>query len=111
MNKNKIKKQDKGRKIAIEISNPHFARLGIIILLDNETYKIQSQTQVLDRIKTTKKVSLKLLCLKERKRGRKREFIAKLSCIIREAAKKKFSCFLHTNNVTIQTRNRAASTT
>ena len=86
MNKNKIKKQDKGRKIAIEISNPHFARLGIIILLDNETYKIQSQTQVLDRIKTTKKVSLKLLCLKERKR----EFIAKLSCLSREAAKKKF---------------------
>ena len=37
MNKNKIRQQDKGRKIAIEISNPHFARLGIIILLDNET--------------------------------------------------------------------------
>ena len=54
MTKNKIRQQDKGRKIAIEISNPHFARLGIIILLENETQEIQSQTQVLDKIKTTK---------------------------------------------------------
>ena len=37
MNKNKIRQKGKGRKIEIEISNPHFARLGIIILLDNET--------------------------------------------------------------------------
>ena len=37
MTKNKVRQQDKGRKIAIEISNPHFARLGIIILLENET--------------------------------------------------------------------------
>ena len=54
MTKIKIRQQDKGRKIAIEISNPYFARLGIIILLENETKEIQSQTQVLDKIKTTK---------------------------------------------------------
>ena len=54
MNKNKIRQKGKGRKIKIEISNPHFARLGIIILLDNETQEIQSGTQVLARIKTTK---------------------------------------------------------
>ena len=29
MTKNKIRQQDKGRRNAIEISNPHFARLEI----------------------------------------------------------------------------------
>ena len=37
MTKNTIRQQDKGGRIAIEISNPHFARLGITILLENET--------------------------------------------------------------------------
>ena len=49
------KKKKKDSKInGEEISNPHFARLGIKILLENESQEIQSQTHVLDRIKTTK---------------------------------------------------------
>ena len=47
----------------------------------------------------------------EEKKGRKREFIAKLSRLSCEEPKTKNSCFLHTDNVTIQTGNRAASTT
>ena len=52
---------------------------------------IQSQTHVLDRIKTTKKESL-----------------SPNSAAEAVNHTKKNSCFLHTDYVTIQTRNRAA---